>query len=87
MASSNARRSKQAIAQGPGGAAIAAPFGRDHLHRPGQGAGSLLNQAIGTPGTAMEEERNGSAGSGLQQGGGDLIARPIEGTATAGDDH
>ena len=78
---------QQAIAQGASGAAIAAPFGRDHLHRPGQGAGGVIDQAIGTAGAAMEEERDGAAGSGLKQGSGDSIGRPIESTATTGHDH
>ena len=78
---------QQAIAQGPGGPAIAAPFGRDHLHRPTQGAGSLLNQAIGSPGAAMEKELNGPAGAGLKQGSGDSIGRPIKISTATGDDH
>jgi hypothetical protein len=47
----------------------------------------VLDQAIGTAGAAMEEERNGPAGSGLDQGSGNSIKRPIEATATACDDH
>ena len=78
---------QQAIAQWPGGAAVAAPFGSDHLYRPGEGAGGVIDQAIGTAGAAMEEERNGPAGTGLKQGSGDPIGRPIEGTATTGHDH
>ena len=78
---------QQAIPQWPSGPAIAAPFGRDHLHRPGEGAGGLLDQAIGTAGAAMEQERNGPAGAGLVQGGGNSIGRPIEGTAATGHDH
>ena len=78
---------QQAIAQGPGGTAVAAPFGSDRLHRPGQGAGGLLDQAIGTAGAAMEEMQHGPASTGLKQGGGDLITRPIESTAITGDDH
>jgi hypothetical protein len=35
----------------------------------------------------MEEERNGPAGSGLDQGSANSIKRPIEGTAATGDDH
>jgi hypothetical protein len=35
----------------------------------------------------MEEERNGPAGSGLDQGSGNSIKRPIEGTAATGHDH
>ena len=77
----------QAIAQGASGAAIAPPFGRDHLHRPGEGAGGVINQAIGTPGAAMEEAHHGPATAGLKQGGVDALGRPIEITATTGHDH
>jgi hypothetical protein len=35
----------------------------------------------------MEEERNGPAGAGLVQGGGNSIKRPIKETAATGDDH
>ena len=75
------------VGTGTSSAAVAAPFGRDHLHRPTQGAGSLLNQAIGTASAAMEQERNGPAGSGLDQGSANSIKRPIEGSAATGDDH
>jgi hypothetical protein len=47
----------------------------------------VLDQAIGTAGTAMEEERNGPASSGLDQGSANSIKRPIKGTATTGDNH
>ena len=47
----------------------------------------MIDQAIGTAGAAMEEERNGSAGAGLDQGSANSIKRPIKGTATTGDDH
>ena len=77
----------QAIAQRPSGAAIATPFGWDHLYWPGEGAGGLLDQAIGTAGAPMEEERNGPAGAGLVQGGGDLPYWLIEGSAATGHDH
>ena len=56
---------QQAIAQGASGTAIAAPFGSDNLHRPTQGARGVIDQAIGTPSSAMEEELNGAAGTGL----------------------
>jgi hypothetical protein len=47
----------------------------------------LLDQAIGTAGPAMEQERNGPAGSGLDQGSGNSIKGPIEGTAATSHDH
>ena len=78
---------QQAIAQGASGAATAAPFGSDHLHRPSQGAGGVIDQAIGTAGAAMEKELNGAAGAGLKQGGGDSIGRPIKISTATGDDH
>ena len=49
--------------------------------------GGLIDQAIGTAGTAMEEAQHRPAGTGLKQRDGDSLGRPIEGTTTAGHDH
>jgi hypothetical protein len=65
-----------AIADRPGGAAMAPPLGRHHKRAPAQLMGGTGNGGIGAAGTAME-----------QQISGDSLMGPGKITAAAGCDH
>ena len=67
--------------------AIAGPLGRHGLHGPAEAMGSGLDGAIGTTGTAVEQQLHQAAGGGGAEGGGDREGRPIEITATTGHHH
>jgi len=76
-----------AIAHRPGGDAVAGPLGGNGLHSPAEAMGGGGDGAIGTTGTAMEEQLHEAAGNGLAQGQGHAGGGPIEITATAGHHH
>jgi hypothetical protein len=76
------------IADGTGAAAKAAPLSREGLNAPAELMGRAADGLIGTTGTAMQEEMNGTATAALEQGGGDALNGPGQITTTPGDyDH
>ena len=76
-----------AIADRPGGPAVALPLGRHHQRRPAQLMGSAANGAIGAAGPAMENQMNGAATTAGEQLRGDPLMGPGQITATPGRDH
>jgi hypothetical protein len=74
------------IADGTGAATKAAPLSREGLNAPAELMGSAADGLIGTTGTAMQKEMNGTATTALEQGGGDALNGPGQITTTPGDD-
>ncbi len=76
-----------AITHRPGATAIKAPLRAEDFPGPTEAGGGLIDGGIGAAGTAMEQALHRAASGGQTEGGGDLIGRPIEITATPGHDH
>ena len=75
---------QEAIADGAGTAAIAAPISGEGLDPPAELLGGTADGAISTTGTAMEQQMDRPAARALKQGGGDALLGPDEITATSG---
>jgi hypothetical protein len=76
-----------AIADRPGGAAMAPPLGRHHKRAPAQLMGGTGNGSIGAAGTAVEQQMDKPAAAAGQQLSGDSLMGPGKITAAAGCDH
>ena len=77
---------QEAIADGPGSAAMAAPISGEGLDPPAELLGGTADGAISATGTAMQQQMDRPAPAALEQGGGDALLMPNEITATSGDD-
>ena len=75
-----------AIADRPGAAAIATPFGGKGLNSPAELMGCAADGLISATGTAMEQQMDRPAATALQESGGDPLLGPEEITATGGND-
>ena len=76
-----------AIADRPGGVAMAPPLGRHHKRAPAQLMGGMGNGGIGAAGTAVEQQMDKPAAAAGQQLSGDSLMGPGKITAAAGCDH
>ena len=76
-----------AIADRPGGAAMAAPLGRHHKRAPAQLMGGTGNGGIGAPSTAMEQQMDKPPAAAGQQLSGNPLMGPGQITAATGRDH
>ena len=75
------------IADRTGAAAKAAPLSSEGLDAPAELMSSPTDGLIGTTGTAMQQEMNGTATAALEQSGGDALNGPGQITAAPSDDH
>ncbi len=76
-----------AIADRPGGAAMAPPLGRHHQRAPTQLLGCLGNGGIGAAGTAVENQMDKPAATASQQLSSNPLMGPGQITAATGGDH
>ena len=76
-----------AVADGPGGPAVALPSGWHHHGGPAQLMGSPANGGIGPAGPAMEQQMHQPAATAGQQLSGDALMGPGQITAATGRDH
>ena len=76
-----------AIADRPGGPAVALPLGRQHQRRPAQLPGGPGDGGIGAARTAMEQQMNSTAATAGQQLSGDALMGPGQIAAATGGDH
>jgi hypothetical protein len=76
-----------AIADRPGGAAMAPPLGRHHKRAPAQLMGGTGNGGIGAAGTAVEQQMDKPAAAAGQQLSGNPLMGPGQITAATGGDH
>ena len=84
---SNGLLEKLAVADRPGGAAMALPLGWHHLRRPTQLVGSPADGGISTASTAMEQQMDQPATAAGQKFCGDALMGPEQIAATTGGDH
>ncbi len=77
---------QEAIADGPGSAAMAAPISGEGLDPPAELMGGTADGAISATGTAMEQQMDRPTSTALEESGGDALLGPDEITATSGDD-
>ena len=76
-----------AIADWPGGPAVALPLGRHHQRRPAQLMGRSADGGIGAAGTAMEQQVHQPAAATGEQLSGDPLMRPGQIAAATSRDH
>ncbi len=76
-----------AIADRPGGPAMALPLGRHHQSRPTQLVGSAADGGIGATGTSVEQQVHQTAPGAGQQLSGNPLMGPGQITAATGRDH
>jgi hypothetical protein len=76
-----------AIADRPGGPAMALPLGRHRQSGPAQLMGSPANGGIGTTGTAVEQQMHRPAAGAGQQLSGNPLMGPGQIAAATGGDH
>ena len=76
-----------AIADRPGGTAMAAPIGGEDFNRPAQLTRGTADGAISAAGSAMEKLMHDLAAGAGQQGGCDLLRGPEQIAPTTGDHH
>jgi hypothetical protein len=84
---SNGLLEKLAVAERPGGAAMALPLGWHHQRRPTQLVGSPADRGISAASTAMEQQMNQPAAAAGQKLSGDPLMGPGQIAATTGGDH
>jgi hypothetical protein len=78
---------KLAIADRPGGTAVALPLGRHHQRGPAQLLGSGADRGISAAGAAMQHQVHQPAAAAGQQLSGDALLGPGQIAATTGHDH
>ena len=76
-----------AIADRPGGAAMAAPLGRHHQGAPAQLGSGAGDGGIGTTGTAMEQQMHQPAAAAGEQLSCHALMGPSQITTAPGGDH
>jgi hypothetical protein len=78
---------KLAVADRPGGAAVALPLGRHHQRGPAQLLGSAANGGIGPAGPAMEKQMHQPAATAGEELSGNPLLGPGQITAATCRDH
>jgi hypothetical protein len=78
---------KLAIADRPGGLAVALPLGRHHQRGPAQLLGSGADRGISAAGTSVEQQVNKAPAAAGQQLSGDALLGPGQITAATCRDH
>jgi hypothetical protein len=76
-----------AVADRPGGAAVATPLGWHHKRRPAQLMGGAGNGGISAAGTAVEQQMHQPAAAAGEQFSGNALMGPGQITAATGRDH
>ena len=76
-----------AVADRPGGAAVATPLGWHHKRRPAQLMGGAGDGCIGATGSAMEQPLDRPAAAAGEELSGNPLVGPGQITAAAGCDH
>jgi hypothetical protein len=84
---SNGLLEKLAVADRPGGAAMALPLSWDHQGGPTQLVGSPADGGISTASAAMEQQMDQPATAAGQQLSGDALMGPEQVAAACGGDH
>jgi hypothetical protein len=85
--SGNGLLEKLAIADRPGGTAVALPLGRHHQRGPAQLLGSAANGGISASGTAVQQQVNKAAAAAGEQLSGNPLLGPGQITAATCRDH